>query len=316
MKKFSKRWFPAAFCMVFTLGFTSCDKDDDNAMPPASGTISSQVAANADFSLLESAVTKAGLNATLDGTGPFTVFAPNDAAFTASGVTSTVIGSLSSDQLKTILLYHTIGSKIMAADVPAGPNARVITASGDSVFVTKNANAVYINGVKVASADIAASNGVIHVIERVLMPPAGNIVQVASADTSLSYLVAAVVRASTGSTNVAGILSGTSILTVFAPTNDAFRKAGFATIGAINAADPNTLTSILTYHVVPGRVFSSDLVDAAQPATASGGNVTIGITDSGATVKGTTNTTASNITAANIMATNGVVHLIDQVLLP
>src|SRR5205085_170457 len=114
--------------------------------------------------------------------------------------------------------------------VPAGPNAKVVTAGGDSVFVTRNASGVYINGVKVVTPDIAASNGVIHVIEKVLMPPAGNLVQVASADTTFSYLVAAVVRASTGTTNVAAALSANSILTVFAPTNNAFRKAGFATI--------------------------------------------------------------------------------------
>ena len=314
MKKYPKIAKVTLFAFVGLMSISSCEKDSTDESQPS--TITSQVVASPDLSTLESAVIKADLAATLEGTGPFTVFAPTNDAFAASGITSAVVGSLTPDQLKKILLYHTLGSKVMAANVPAGPNASVTTAGGDSIFVTNNANGVFVNGIKVASADIAASNGVIHTLPRVLLPPAGNLVQVASADTTFSYLVAAVVRASTGAANVAAVLSANNILTVFAPTNNAFRAAGFATINAINAADPNVLIGILTYHVVPGRVFSSDLVNGAQPGTANGKKVTIGITEAGATVKGNTNTAASNIIAANIMATNGVIHVIDRVLLP
>ena len=307
---------PKSFLVVllFSVTMISCKKD--STTPATPGTITAQVSAGSNFTLLKSAVVKAGLATTLDGAGPYTVFAPTDDAFTASGVTSSVISSLSADQLKAILLYHTLGAKVMAADVPAGPNAKVVTAGGDSVFVTKNSSGVFVNGINVVAADIAASNGVIHTISKVLLPPAGNIVEVASADTTFSFLVAAVVKASSGSTNVAAILSGGSILTVFAPTNNAFRAAGFATIDAVKAANANTLTSILTYHVIPGRIFSSDLTNGAQPATANGGKVSIALSGSGATVKGNTNSSASNIIAANIMARNGVIHVIDQVLLP
>ena len=293
----------------------SCKKDAVT-VPAGPGTITAHVSAAPNLTLLKSAVVKAELAPTLDGPGPFTVFAPTDDAFAASGITSTVISSLSAEKLKAILLYHTLGAKVVAMDVPAGPNAKVVTAGGDSVFVTKNANGVFVNGINVVTADIAASNGVIHTISKVLLPPAGNIVEVASADTTFSFLVAAVVKASTGSTNVAAILSGTSILTVFAPTNNAFRAAGFATIDAVKAASASTLTAILTYHVIPGRIFSSDLTNGAQPTTANGGKVTIGLSGSGATVKGSTNTSLSNIIGANIMARNGVIHVIDQVLLP
>jgi uncharacterized surface protein with fasciclin (FAS1) repeats len=192
----------------------------------------------------------------------------------------------------------------------------VVSASGDSFFVTNNLNGVFVNGLKVTTADLLASNGVIHTVGKVLMPPAGNIVEVAAADTTFSYLVAAVLRASTGSTNVAAVLSGNSPLTVFAPTNNAFRAAGFANIAAINAVDPNTLTTILTYHVLAGRVFSSDLVNAAQAATVNGGKVIVSLSTNSAAVKGNSNPSASNIAAANIMASNGVIHVIDQVLLP
>jgi uncharacterized surface protein with fasciclin (FAS1) repeats len=309
-----KSLFAVLSLSILAFSYTSCDDDDDPT--PAPPTITAQVVAGANLSLLESAVVKANLATTLDGPGPYTVFAPTDDAFAATGITSATIGTLTAAQLQTILLYHTLPAEVFAANVPVGPNAKVTTASGDSVFVTKNGQGVFVNGTNVTQADIDASNGVIHLISRVLLPPAGNIVEVAQANSEFSLLVAAVLRASTGTTNVAQILSSGGPFTVFAPTNAAFIAAGFADVAAINAADPNTLASILTYHVVPGRVFSSDLTNGATPATANGATVTIGVTGSGATVRGRTNTAASNIIGANIMARNGVVHVIDRVLLP
>jgi uncharacterized surface protein with fasciclin (FAS1) repeats len=311
-KFISKNILAASIFVTLAYLGVSCKKSNSSSAP---ATIAAQVSAGSDFTSLYAAVTKAGLATTLSGAGPFTVFAPTDSAFNASGITPGVINSLTSAELQTILLYHTLPSKVLSSNVPAGPNAKVVTASGDSVFVTNNANGVFVNGIKVTHADIAASNGVIHTLGRVLLPPVGNIVGVASSDTLFSFLVAAVVRASSGSTNVAAVLSGGGILTVFAPTNNAFRAAGFPDIAAINAADPNTLTSILTYHVIAGRIFSSDLTQGAQPQTVNGGKLTVSLS-SGATVKGNSNTSASNIIGANIMATNGVVHVIDQVLLP
>lgn len=304
----------AFVCLTAFAAFNSCSKDDDNNNN-GNKTITDVVSADADLSTLKTAVVKANLAATLSSTGPFTVFAPTNEAFTGAGITADVLNTFTADQLNTILLYHVLPSKIPAANVPAGPNAKVITASGDSVFVTNNASGVFVNGIKVTQADIAASNGVVHKIGGVLIPAVGNIVVTAQADTALSFLVAAVVRASTGGTNVAGVLSGNSILTVFAPTNNAFRAAGFASIAAINAADPNTLANILTYHVVAGRVFSSDLTDGEQATTVNGGKITISTTGA-VTVKGKSNPSASNVVTANIVARNGVVHVIDQVLLP
>ncbi|HVT86269.1 MAG TPA: fasciclin domain-containing protein [Chitinophagaceae bacterium] len=298
--------------------FSSCKKDDSmSSNSAASQTIGVQVASNSSFSLLKSAAVKAGLVTVLEGTGPFTVFAPTDGAFQASGIDAAQINTLTADQLKAILLYHTLSAKIASSDVPAGPNAKVITAGGDSVFVTKNAKGVFVNGINVVNADLPASNGVIHTISRVLLPPSGNLVQVASSDTTFSFLVAAVVRASQGSTDVTSLLSNGGIFTVFAPTNNAFRAAGFADIAAINAADPDVLAGILAYHVIPGRIFSSDLTNGATPATANAGKtVTISLSGDTPSVKGQSNTAASNIIATNIMATNGVIHVIDRVLLP
>lgn len=309
----TRKLFAALAFSVLAFTVSSCDKDEENPQPP---TITAQVVAGANLTLLESAVVKANLAGTLEGPGPFTVFAPTDEAFAASGISSATINTLTPAQLQSILLYHTIPAEIFSANVPAGPNAKVITASNDSVFVTRNSSGVFVNGTRVSTADIDASNGVIHLLSRVLLPPAGNLVQVAQADPNFSLLVAAVLRASTGSTNVAQILATGGPFTLFAPTNAAFIAAGFADVAAINAAAPNTLTSILTHHVVPGRVFSSDLVNGATPATLNPAPVTIGVTSTSATVRGRTNTAASNIIGANIMARNGVVHVIDRVLLP
>ncbi len=297
---------------------TGCDKDDPAV---TSNTITDVVVNNGNFSTLESAVLKANLQGTLSGAGPFTVFAPDDAAFTASGITAAALNSLTQAQVSNILLYHTIGSKIMAANVPAGPNAKVTTASGDSVCVTKNANGVFINGIKVNTADVGADNGVVHVIGRVLTPPAGNIVETAVAG-GLDSLVKAVTRATTaagGDPSLAGTLSSAT-LTVFAPTNAAFTQLLSAlSLTDINQIPVGTLLAVLRYHVVGGRAFSSDLTNGSL-AMLAGGSTTTNLSNGaggGPSILGNGNGgNISNITATNIVCRNGVVHLIDRVLLP
>lgn len=307
------------------ISFVSCDKDDDDNMMSTGNTITSKVVADANFTLLEQAVVKAGLDGTLSGAGPFTVFAPNDAAFAASGVTAATINSMSADDLKKLLLYHTLTSKVMAADVPAGPNAKVTTANSpaDSIFVTKNSSGVFVNGVKVTTADVQADNGVIHVIERVLMPPSGNVVATAQSklggDNGMDSLVAAIVRADAAAPGLITTLSSTT-LTVFAPTNKAFRDLlGALSLNSIGEIPIATLQAVLTYHVVPGRVFSSDLSNGTVNMLA-GGSTTVNLTNGtsgGPTITGTGNAGAkSNIIAKDMVATNGVVHVIDRVLLP
>ena len=298
-----------------------CSDDDDPIS--VDNTIAGKVISTADFSTLEDAINKANLQTTLRGTGPFTVFAPDNAAFAASGITPAVLNSLTSDQAATILLYHTLPAEVMAANVPAGPNAKVITASGDSIYVTRNASGVYVNGIPVTQADIDATNGVIHKISRVLLPPTGNLVETAQDPANgLDSLVKAVLRANNtpgGDPNlVAALQSGT--LTVFAPTNAAFTQVLNAlSLNDINDIPIATLTAVLKYHVVGGRAFSSDLSNG-QVTMLAGGNTTVNLTNGtggGPTITGSGNgTDRSNIVATNIMATNGVVHVIDRVLLP
>jgi uncharacterized surface protein with fasciclin (FAS1) repeats len=268
------------------------------------------------FNFLKYALTQTKLMSVLAQDGDYTLFAPSDEAFREAGFNSYEdIRKAPVELLKAILTYHVLDAEVTASQVPAGPNAAITMLSGQKAYVTSNTSGVFINGVSVVSADIMALNGVIHVIDRILMPPVGNIVETAVANPNFSYLVAAVFRASQGSVNVAGVLSSAGPFTVFAPTNAAFIAAGFPTTASIMAADPATLTAILTYHVIGARVFSSDLVDGAMPTMLSGGTTTIDL-DAGARIKGTSNTTYSNITQTDIVATNGVIHVIDQVLLP
>ena len=307
---------------ILSLTVVSCKKDDP-VVPPPSNTITDVVLNGADFSTLEAAVLKAGLAATLSGPGPFTVFAPDNAAFAASGITS--IDGLSPEQLKAILLYHTVAAKVVAADVPVGPNAAVNTANSPAgtLYVTKNANGVFVNGIKVKTADVPADNGVIHVIEKVLIPASGNVVATAIAakggDNALDSLVVAVVRADASYPGLITLLS-TSTLTVFAPTNKAFRDLLSAlSLSNISQIPIATLYAVLTHHVIGARAFSSDLVNGPLPMFA-GGNATINLTNGtggGPTIKGAAATAIpSNIIATNILCTNGVVHVIDRVLLP
>lgn len=311
-------WLALTLC---TLLVTACDKNDDDDNTPNS-TITDVVVNTESYSTLETAVVKAGLQSTLSGTGPLTVFAPDNAAFAASGITADVLNSLSTAQVRTVLLYHTLNSSVMSGDVPAGPNAKVITASGDSVFVTRNSNGVFINGVKVEQADIAASNGIIHRIGRVLQPPVGTLVETAAATTGFDSLVKAVTRAATGPGGDPTLATalGNATLTVFAPTNAAFTQLLSAlSLANINDIPMATLLAVLRYHVVPGRVFSSDLSNGNVTMLA-GGTTTVNLTDGtngGPTITGTGNSGAkANITAANIMTRNGVIHVIDRVLLP
>ncbi len=293
----------------------SC-KDDDDDMPvtPTVGNIVTVASGDAQFSTLVAAVTKAELVTTLQGTGPFTVFAPNNAAFTKAGITS--LDGLTKDALTPILTSHVVSGEVKAADVKSG-TVKTVNANND-IYLSKNADGVFINGnIKVIATDVDASNGVIHVIDNVIVPPTQSLVQVAQANTNFSELVSLVLAADPA---VATALSTASAngLTVFAPTNAAFTELYKTTPKAtlLDPANRTLLTNVLLYHVVPGRVFSTDLPNVSgEVATANtAGKLTFNLTG-GAKVVGKTSG-ASNITSANILATNGVVHVIDKVLMP
>jgi uncharacterized surface protein with fasciclin (FAS1) repeats len=290
----------------------ACKKDD---VEPTPNTVTDIVLQDANFSILRAAVEHSGLANALRA-GTLTVFAPTNAAFQASGFAdAAAVRALPAATVKTVLEYHVLGSRITAAEIPTGINTAVPTLSGLNVFVTKGTG-VSVNNARVVAADVAAENGVIHVIDKVLMPPTQNLLQIAQGNPAFTYLVAAATRAATSDpTVVSALTSTTSAFTVFAPTNDAFIAAGFPTIASINAASPALLAAVVLYHVVPGRAFSPTL-SAGSVAAAAGGNLTVGLTN-GVTVTGAGNSNQpSRVIQADILATNGVVHVIDRVLLP
>jgi len=263
------------------------------------------------FNTLVSVVSQAGLAETLSNDGPFTVFAPTDEAF--AKVDADTLNMIVSDNelLTQVLTYHVVAGKVMAADVV---NLQSATSLQGEMIDIDTANGVMVNQAQVTSTDIMASNGVIHVIDEVILPPTVvnslsaapqmNIVETAISAGSFNTLVTAVQTAGLVET-----LSGDGPFTVFAPTDEAFAKLGDETIQSL-LADPDQLAEILTYHVVAGKVMAADVVNLDSATTVQGQNLTINAHDSGVTVN------EANVTATDIETSNGVIHVIDTVLVP
>ncbi len=313
MKNLRKLLAPLSIVLLSVMVFTSC-KDDAPAVTPPKD-ITDVAIGDTQFSTLVAALTKANLVTTLKGAGPFTVFAPNNAAFTKAGITS--LDNQSAAALTPILTSHVLSGTVKAADVKSGTALTVNTAN--PIYLSKNADGVFINGnIKVIATDVTASNGVVHVIDNVIIPPSENLVTIASKNPNFSELVSLVLAADPA---VAAALTNASAngLTVFAPINAAFTELYKTTPKAtlLLPANRGLLTNVLLYHVVPNRVFSTDLpnVGTGEVQTAlSTGKVSFDLVG-GAKVKGKTSGN-STITAVNILATNGVIHVIDKVLLP
>lgn len=305
----------ATFAIVATVSFTSCSKDEENETPmPAAKNIIQVAQSDNQFSILVAAIEKAGLASTLESTGPFTVFAPTNEAFNAlfSQLGVSGLNDLSAETLKPILLNHVLAGSVKSSAITTGyfatansygPNMEAV-----NVYIVKSSG-VTVDGSNVTSADIMASNGVIHVIDKVILP--ASVVSHAINNPNFSILVQAVVKA-----GLADVLSGTGPFTVFAPTNDAF-NALFSQLGVSGISDLSAeiLKPILLNHVLSGSVKSS-AITTGYFATANtyGPNMTAVKVfvqkNSGVTVDG------CNVIAADIMGSNGVIHVIDKVILP
>ena len=263
---------------------------------------------NEDFSILVAALQEAELVETLKGTGPFTVFAPTDAAFAALlselGVSASYL--LNHPQLAEILTYHVVAGKVMSTDLTDGMTP--VTVNGETITIDLDGG-VKVNSSNVTTADVEASNGVIHIIDKVLIPSDfelyPTVVDIAVNNSGFSTLVAALTKA-----NLVATLQGAGPFTVFAPTDAAF-VALLAELGvsAEYLLNHPQLSEILTYHVVAGKVLSSDLTDGMTPETVNDEMITVDL-DGGVKINN------ANVTAANLEAGNGVVHVIDKVLIP
>ena len=265
------------------------------------GTIVDITVADGRFSTLVAAVTAADLAETLSGEGPFTVFAPTDDAFAKlpEGTVEALLGDI--PQLSNILLYHVVPGKFMAADVVELSLAD--TAAGIPVRIRVEDGKVYINEAQVVITDIEASNGVIHVIDSVILPPA-DIIDTAVADGRFGTLASALEAAGLVET-----LKGEGPFTVFAPTDEAFAKLPEGTVEAL-LGDIPALTDILLYHVVEGRLFSEDVL--AQPVLPSlqGSSLLVKMVDGKAMLND------AEIIITDVLTSNGVIHVIDTVVIP
>lgn len=303
------KWFKTLFLIGVASSLLACSSDDS---PPNVVEVAQD---DPRFTVLVEAVVAADLSTTLSGTGPFTVFAPTNEAFAALLTELGISKSqLLADKalLKTVLTYHVLPAKVMKSEVPAGKalssvqgGVFKIDAVGSDLLITDGRN----RSSKIIQTDVSASNGVIHAIDKVLLPANKTVVETAIATPDFSILVEAVTAADLGAT-----LSGNGPFTVFAPTNAAFASL-LAELGISKEAllaNKTLLTQVLTYHVVSGRVLKAEVPVGSAIKTVQGETFTI---DSSLSVNDQ-RARKAKIVATDVLASNGVIHVIDKVILP
>ena len=262
-----------------------------------------------DHTVLEAAVVEAGLVDALSAEGPFTVFAPTDDAFAtlldALGYTAEEL--LAYPGLTDILLYHVVGAQALSTDLSDGQ--QITTLLEEDVVVTINENGVFINQSQVTTADIVTDNGVVHVIDAVLVP------EPAQSNTVVDIIVNSeehtIMEDALVATDLLGVLSGEGPFTVFAATDDAHLDL-MAALGITLEellAYPG-LTDVLLYHVVEAQALSTDLSDGQEITTMLGADVQVTITSDGVFIN------QAQVIVADLVADNGVVHVIDAILIP
>ncbi len=312
-----KRWLKFLPVLAVVAALAACG--GDSSSPPPGNLV--EVAQADGLTALGAAVTKAGLTTALsDETASLTVFAPTDAAFgtlaTQLGFASAtaLVDALPAATLASILTYHVLPTSESAADLAAGGAAQATLytfegANATLALATTNGVAITdadLTTAHVTTADVPASNGVIHVVDKVLVPPGVlNLVQMAQVNPDFSTLVGAVVSA-----NLQDTLSGAGPFTLFAPTNESFAAIA-ATVATLTT---DQLAQVLTYHVLPEQVLAADIPFGTPVATVEGEPITI---NAGAppTITDTTATPAP-IVATDIRASNGVIHVLAKVLIP
>ena len=256
------------------------------------------------FKTLAAALTAADLVKTLKGDGPFTVFAPTDEAFAKlpEGTVADLLKPENKAKLAGILTYHVVAGKVMAADVVKLKEAKTVQGSNVSIKVVNGK--VMVDNAQVVKTDIQCGNGVIHVIDAVILPK--DIVDTAVAAGSFKTLAAALKAA-----DLVETLKGKGPFTVFAPTDDAFAKLPEGTVAdLLKPENKKKLAGILTYHVVAGKVMAADVVKLTKAKTVQGSEVKIKVTDGKVMVDN------ANVVKTDIVCGNGVIHVIDAVILP
>ncbi|XP_063590932.1 transforming growth factor-beta-induced protein ig-h3-like [Penaeus indicus] len=265
-----------------------------------------EVLSGRGFQTLVDLVVKAGLADTVSNNGPFTVFAPTDEAFAALDPQLVNYLLANPEVLKNVLLYHVLPGQVFSSNLENDLVAN--SAQGRTVRVNLFANpsGAVVNGVNVIEADIPASNGVVHVIDKVLLPPKGSVVDTLVGDDRFTTLVAAVTAA-----GLADTLASEGPFTVFAPTNDAFNKLPPGTVDSL-LQDIPALQKILLRHVVPSTLYSRALLGNTF-STASQEELSVS-QDAFGRVTASTSANTALVTIPNTPVSNGVIHVIDTVI--
>ena len=297
--------------MVFLAGMNvawgqSCSGSKQTQGESSEHTIVATAVAAGDFNTLAKALQVADLVNALEGTGPFTVFAPTDEAFAKlpAGTLESLLKPENKGQLQAILKYHVLSGKVMAKEVVGRSGA--VTLNGQMVNFTSRDGKVMADNARIVKTDIACSNGVIHVIDAVILPASDNIVDTARKAEMFNALLIAATKA-----GLAETLAGEGPLTVFAPTDEAFAKLPEGTLqNLLKPENREKLATILKYHVVSGRVYSPEALALGQAQTLAGQRITIKA-DGGAV-----RVNDAQVVKADLDVSNGVIHVIDTVLLP
>ncbi len=294
------------FAAMLVMPSYSWGQQTSGADSSGSSNIVETAVASGSFDTLVAAVKAAGLVDTLSGSGPFTVFTPTDEAFAKlpAGTVETLLKPENKDQLVGILTYHVVSGRVPASAVVGLKAAK--TVNGQRLDIATSDARVTVDSANVVTTDIECSNGIIHVVDSVLLPEARNMVEVASNAGSFGTLLAAATAA-----GLVPTLSGDGPLTVFAPTDEAFSALPKGTVASLlQPANKSKLAEILKYHVVAGRVYSEDAITLPSAPTVAGPSIAITPTDGGANIN------SARLLQTDIDASNGVIHVIDRVLLP
>ncbi len=314
MKSFHIRnSFPSVLILVLVLASLSSCKDEEELRPR---TISDVIQNDGRFTVLSSVLKRGGMSDALR-TGAFTFFAPSDDAFRKMSITEPgQVNSMTRDSLRSIIQYLILDGVYEAADFEQGHKTQVKAFDDNTLFITKDSNRFLVNMANVVATDIKADNGIVHVLDHVPSTSTLTIADWIGSNPSFSFLSLVASRAAEVNPQLAvQLLSENASFTLFAPTNEAFINSGFSSLDDINQAHPDALASILSAHILRNAYFTTELktgemgsIGNHQLLIAVNGKITVAAEQNSGTLP--------TISRSDILTKNGVIHVLDKVLLP
>ncbi len=287
--------------------FMSCDKNSPDINPPPKN-IADYIAGNPDFSIMYSALTKSGLLSEVQNATNLTFLLPDNAAFQNAGLDQNSINALSPAQLADIIHYHEIDHVINSAQFPIGDT--ITTLLGLHVYSNIGDSGIYINGIRIKTTDVQATNGIVHLLTKALLPPDFSIYDLVASDADFTLLKAAIDKA-----GLTSMLQNGGAYTLFAPDNTAFNNAGYNTVTDINNEDPAVITKIVKDHILTTEFFLSDFKAGLSLKNLQGDNLIVSLVPPSINLEGSSQPNAL-VTAPDVLGYNGVIQELDRVVLP